>query len=190
MTSIVEYKLPRVLEKFGKNWDGFREQADYEFKQLQYFAYYLYRINDVSTMDQNILDYEIAANDINASVDNINAKKSARRNHVSIFKRKGDPEVYLDICEAIVGIRGLIYSGLDVASFVFDQSTWASDAGSEAQSISWPGDFPQLEAWINVKTSDTSKINSILDILRKKVFKPLFMKVIITNDTFAILGVV
>lgn len=190
MKSFIQYDNPEILKRFGKNWQDFEDITNEQFQFLMNKIYYLYDMNNVGSMSSEIINFELNANGIPILTDSLNGRRSARRHNATNFKRKGDPNVYLDLAESIVGTRGIIFSGADVAGNKWGIATWPNSGGYNAMSKKWPGNKPYLEIWINVKTNDLVKINQILDIYRLPIYRPAYLQIYLTDDTYAILGVV
>lgn len=159
MSIIGEFRLPTFQKEKGEDWAPFLAIIQTEELYLKQKTLDLYKKRNVSTMQFPYINYELEQWQIAYNeTDSIGTKKRLRREMNRILAQKGDADIYLDIQESIVGIRGKFYSF------------------SEFQDIS---DKYVLNnhLFLDVKTNDPAKVSNILELFRDKEISPAFYQI-------------
>jgi len=187
MNNFFNITYPKFIEKYGKDWEDFKtilnEWVDHFFSK----AWDLYKYNNINTLSERALEQVLKALKIEFNVnDTFLTKKIKLRFFVSQYKRKGLSEIYLDLQEQIVGIRGTIVSGQSLGVWRWGYSRWHGSS-IDASDMRWSQAGSQFEIYINCKTLDNTKLDQIVSLYRQKSVNPAFYRIYLVDDVYAIL---
>lgn len=183
-------KIPNFQEKYGEDWAQWKsiveEFNDYLFQK----TWELYFLNDLNRISERALEFLLDSLRVHYDAnDTLLTKKLKLRTYVSQYENKALSQVYLDIQEAIVGTRGVIYSGYEVGVWRWGVSRWKG-SGTSGTNIRWAVNGAQFEIYINVKTSDSTLLDQIQAMYRRPSLKPAFYKIYLVDDNFVTLRTV
>jgi hypothetical protein len=187
MNNYINFKLPEWQEKYGQDWTSFKTIID------EYIDHYvskitgLFRYNDINTIPERGLEWILTLLQIPFnSTDTFVSKKTKMRYFVGQYRRKGLADVYLDIQENIVGVRGTITSGLELGVWRWGISRW-HDGTRKKSDIRWSLAGSQFEIYIFCETTDSDKLDAIELLYRQSSIKPAFYAVYLVDEEYNIL---
>jgi len=190
MNKFFNIKYPEFIDKYGKDWDQFKailnEFVDFYFQKV----WSLYYFNNVNTLNERAIEWVLKALKIEfTNEDTLKTKKIKLRFFVSQYRKKGLAEIYLNLQEAVVGIRGSIVSGQSLGVWRWGFSRWHGPI-IQASDIRWSLAGSQFEIYINCKTTDDSLLDEIMILYRQSSILPAFYKVYLVDDNYSILRTV
>lgn len=206
------FTLPEFQKKYGSDWTSFKTIIDSEIDTLFQKTWSLYEINDINKMSARVVQYWLDLYKIPYDdTDSVLTKKLRLRSFVAKQRNKAMEDIYLDIGESVVGLRGELFAGTDVGVWRWGHNRWAGDIDVElmkwdtvagrwsawrwystrtarlATYLRWSQDNPQFVVYFYVKTLDSDKLDQIVSILRDKNLKPAFYKIYLCDESFNIL---
>lgn len=182
------FKLPVYCEKYGTDWTNFlsiveENGYDHTIKKI----WELYWLVQIDKMSEKIVQIYIDLLKIPyASTDDLKTKKLRLRTFVSKQADKALEDIYLDIGEGIVGIRGNLYLE-DNLVWRWDSGRWYGGTDRLQQFLRWPSSNPKFVVYFDCKTLDSTELDQIQELLRDDNILPAFYKMYLVDDNFNIL---
>lgn len=178
--------------EYGSDWGPFESITENWIDYMIRKAWELYFLNNLDTMSNKAVAWEL--NFLKVEIDPLDTELTRRiklRLLSSKYKSKGLAKLYLDIAEKIVGVRGEIISGITKGSWIWNESIWPYPPPNNDDKhlfFVWQTvGAGQFDVLFNVKTTDESKLNLIVSLIRQKSFKPAFYRFLLIDDAGNIL---
>ncbi len=191
--NFVNFELPRFQDKYGTDWDDYVSIRQEFLDHIALKIWQIYHLNNVGTMGEKAMEFLLQSLRIEFdSTDTFLTKKIKLRTFVSRYQRKSLEDVYLDIQEEIVGTRGTIYSGHSVGVWRHEYSRrfGAETPVQQAEHIRHSSSGSQFETYIDVQTSDATKLDQITALYRIPSIRPAFYQIYLVNGNFTVLRTV
>lgn len=186
MNNYFTYNIPDFQDKNGSDWTDFKDILEdwTDFLISKVIQMYWFRQPDkipLIALEKSLKLRNIKFN----SSDSINLKRFKYRNFNTSFKRKALADIYLDIAEAITGIRGSI-------SYSTEGLEWGTWAWSPGEANEWGGITSNsvYNIYFNVKTTDEAELDLIYNTLMDKTYRPAFYQIILIDDDQNVLRVI
>jgi hypothetical protein len=186
MNNYFDYKIPTFLLENGSDWKYFKDIMEEYVDTLFAKVMEMYWFRQPDKIPLIALEKSLNLRNIkfNAS-DSVNLKRFRYRNFNTSFKGKALVDMYLDLAEAITGVRGII--GYSTEGLVW--GTWAWSPGEKNE---WGGitSASVYNIYFNIKTTDPAEIELVYNALMEKTYRPAFYQLILIDDDQNILRVV
>ncbi len=185
-----QFKIPYFNEKYGSDWDSFttviNDNVDYVMNKT-YQLYWLFDPNYYTTRvaeavsDSLEIDY--------TEITTLAVKKYNIRKFLTKYANKGLADTYLDVQEAIVGTRGVIYTGYQYGWKHHTTSTdnnnrWGSaTSGTFGGAFKWTKASPQFYIYIDAKTTDSGLLDLLVEEYRQPSMLPAFYQIYIVDSS-------
>jgi hypothetical protein len=191
MNNWFNFQIPFFNEQFGTDWDSFKTIVDSNVDNIMCKTFDLYKIHDVTMKPVRALELSLNLRGIvSEPLETVNIKRQKLRSYNKDFRSKSMKDTYLDYQESIVGIRGEIYNGYTVGTFVWNISNWHTEGGFESTDRIWSTEETKFNIYINCKTTDSNLLDEILLIYRQSFLLPAFYQVFLVDDELNILRTV
>lgn len=190
MNHFYNITLPEFQEKYGKDWASYKSIREDYNDYIYLKTWQLYLLANVSTMPVKAIEICLTQLGIRFdSSDTLITKRTKLRYFVRQQMNKGLGTIYLDLAESVVGIRGAIYPGTIFGVWLWGSSRWRSTTGGIAVNyIRWKSaSGSQFEMYIDVKTTDSAKLDAIEILYRQRDVFPAFYKIFLIDSSFVIL---
>lgn len=186
------FTIPAFQDRYGEDWDDFNDIIEDNTDYLIEKTIQLKWLVDPNYMTTRVVEMALKALDVDYSaVDTLAIKKNLLRKFLTSFEDKSLDTLYLDYAEDIVGTRGTIYSAWDINSWRWDYSRWHDpDDDPEIDDIKWTGETRSYFIFIDVKTTDSSLLDDIVDVYRLDYLLPAFHKIFLIDSDFNVLRTV
>jgi hypothetical protein len=188
MNNYFNFKIPEFNEKFGEDWGAFKAIIDDNVDYIINKTIDLYRLRDISVMPIMAVEASLRTKGIRFnSTDTTQMKKLRLRKFNTTHKSKATASFYLDIAEALVGTRGVVYNGYVYGTFIHDTSIWPDPDSPTDKDWVWSTSENKFQMYIDVKTTNNDLLDTILSIYRQPDMLSAFYVVFLIDSTFNIL---
>ena len=191
MNNFFNFEIPYFNEKYGTDWDDFNtiveDNTDYYFEKI----WQLYWLNDPNYYSTRVVEKVLDSLGVPyGPTDTLEMKKLSVRKFLTNFRDKGLDSVYLDIQEAVVGTRGVIYTGLDAGVTRWNISRWAVKGNVGFWARKWSTPITKFYIYIDCKTLDNTELDTIMYAYRQDFILPAFYQIYLTDSSLNILRTV
>jgi hypothetical protein len=180
------FSIPQFNLDNGEDWDDFKDLIDDWVDHFIQKIMRLYWFRHPDKIPLIALEKSLRLRKINFNAtDPVSLKRFKYRNFNPSFKGKAMSDMYLDIAEAITGIRGTI-------GYSTDGLVWGEWAWADGESNEWGGinEDSVYNIFFNVKTTDENELDLIYNALMDKTYRPAFYQLYLIDDDENILRVI
>lgn len=191
MNDTFNFQIPLFNEKYGEDWADFKMITDDAVDYLFEKTWQLYWLVDPNYMTVRVAERVLQALGLEySSTDTLYSKKYQIRKFLTSFADKSLADVYLDIAEGIVGVRGVIYSGLTFGVWKWATSRWTSVGATFPVGIKWGSASSKFNIYIDVKTLVAAELDAIVTEYRRGYILPAFYQIYLIDTAGNILRTV
>lgn len=172
------FYIPDFNLKYGEDWDDYKEIIDDWVDNFIAKIIQLYWFRCPDKIPLIALELSLRLRKIKFSAtDPVNLKRFKYRNFNPSFKGKALSDMYLDIAEAITGIRGSI-------NYSTEGLEWGDWAWATGEDNEWGGinAASVYNIFFNVKTTDEAELDLIYNALMDATYRPAFYQLILIDD--------
>lgn len=188
MNNYFNFEIPLFSEKYGTDWDDFKDIIEDANDNLFAKTFQLYWLLDPDYYTNRVAEIILDVLDIDfSSSDTLAVKKSKIRGFLSDLSKKGMEDFYLDPAEDIVGIRGEIYitDGRQVSRRGMMRR---AVVGSGFDGAKWHvTEQSGFNIYIDVKTLNGTELDQIEEYYRRDEYLPGFYQIYLIDSSFNIL---
>lgn len=188
MNNYFNFTLPAFNQEYGEDWTNFTTIVDDQVDYMVEKVISLYWLNDITMTPIIAAEYimRLLGIPIIAS-DTLAVKKYKIRKFNTNARAKATADIYLDYAENIVGVRGVIYNGVDLGSFIHGVSSWPDPSNPDTDDWVWNSELTKFKIYIDVKTVITEELDAIQDLYRQDHLLPAFYQIYLIDSSFNIL---
>lgn len=188
MNEYFNFRLPDFNALHGNDWQDFLDIEEDYVDDLYDKTYELYYLNDINRMSNRVVNINLDVLGVAYEPsDSPDTKRIKLRNLANESVNKGMDVVYLDIAEAIVGIRGTIKGGQDIGVYRWGVSRWKGTPTWQSYYIRWTIGGNQFIIYIDVKTLDNGELDQIQSLFQHEYLLPAFYQIYLIDSSFNVL---